>query len=110
MSIRPCVSRLPTHNPILTYTHLYSPILTYTHLYSPILTYTHLYSPILTVTGHHGEQSRNDRPRSACKLGSMENSEQLWNVFVVPVEGIEPPCLAAHDFESCASTSSATRA
>ena len=29
---------------------------------------------------------------------------------MVPVEGIEPPCLAAHDFESCASTSSATRA
>src|SRR5262249_55520333 len=30
--------------------------------------------------------------------------------FVVPVEGIEPPLLAEHDFESCASTSSATRA
>ena|SRR5277367_1597223 len=29
---------------------------------------------------------------------------------VVPVEGIEPPLLAEHDFESCASTSSATRA
>jgi hypothetical protein len=28
----------------------------------------------------------------------------------VPVEGIEPPLLAEHDFESCASTSSATRA
>src|ERR1700739_2576890 len=30
--------------------------------------------------------------------------------LVVPVEGIEPPLLAEHDFESCASTSSATRA
>jgi hypothetical protein len=30
--------------------------------------------------------------------------------YVVPVEGIEPPLLAEHDFESCASTSSATRA
>ena len=29
---------------------------------------------------------------------------------MVPVEGIEPPLLAEHDFESCASTSSATRA
>src|ERR1700739_3895904 len=29
---------------------------------------------------------------------------------LVPVEGIEPPLLAEHDFESCASTSSATRA
>src|ERR1051326_7942961 len=29
---------------------------------------------------------------------------------LVPVEGIEPPVLAEHDFESCASTSSATRA
>src|SRR5581483_5399157 len=29
---------------------------------------------------------------------------------LVPVEGIEPPCLAARDFESRASTSSATRA
>jgi hypothetical protein len=29
---------------------------------------------------------------------------------MVPVEGIEPPCLAARDFESRASTSSATRA
>ena len=28
----------------------------------------------------------------------------------MPVEGIEPPLLAEHDFESCASTSSATRA
>ena len=32
------------------------------------------------------------------------------NAEVVPVEGIEPPLLAEHDFESCASTSSATRA
>ena len=32
------------------------------------------------------------------------------SVEVVPVEGIEPPLLAEHDFESCASTSSATRA
>jgi hypothetical protein len=32
------------------------------------------------------------------------------NAIVVPVEGIEPPLLAEHDFESCASTSSATRA
>ena len=31
-------------------------------------------------------------------------------VLMVPVEGIEPPLLAEHDFESCASTSSATRA
>jgi hypothetical protein len=31
-------------------------------------------------------------------------------LLVVPVEGIEPPLLAEHDFESCASTSSATRA
>src|SRR6202795_4547414 len=31
-------------------------------------------------------------------------------MVVVPVEGIEPPLLAEHDFESCASTSSATRA
>src|SRR5271169_5667921 len=30
--------------------------------------------------------------------------------MLVPVEGIEPPLLAEHDFESCASTSSATRA
>src|ERR1700691_6289032 len=30
--------------------------------------------------------------------------------LLVPVEGIEPPLLAEHDFESCASTSSATRA
>src|SRR5271154_3973310 len=30
--------------------------------------------------------------------------------YVVPVEGIEPPLLAEHDFESCASTSTATRA
>src|SRR5579862_8377729 len=29
---------------------------------------------------------------------------------LVPVGGIEPPLLAEHDFESCASTSSATRA
>ena len=29
---------------------------------------------------------------------------------LVPVEGIEPTLLAEHDFESCASTSSATRA
>jgi hypothetical protein len=29
---------------------------------------------------------------------------------MVPVEGIEPTLLAEHDFESCASTSSATRA
>src|SRR6202043_3185492 len=29
---------------------------------------------------------------------------------LVPVEGIEPPLLAEHDFESCASTNSATRA
>lgn len=29
---------------------------------------------------------------------------------MVPVEGIEPPLLAEHDFESCASTNSATRA
>ena len=29
---------------------------------------------------------------------------------MVPVEGIEPPLLAEHDFELCASTSSATRA
>ena len=32
------------------------------------------------------------------------------NLVMVPVEGIEPPLLAEHDFESCASTSSATRA
>jgi hypothetical protein len=31
----------------------------------------------------------------------------LW---LVPVEGIEPTLLAEHDFESCASTNSATRA
>src|SRR5260370_41725612 len=29
---------------------------------------------------------------------------------LVPVEGIEPTLLAEHDFESCASTNSATRA
>jgi hypothetical protein len=40
----------------------------------------------------------------------MRKGEQLWNAMVVPVEGIEPPLLAEHDFESCASTSSATRA
>ena len=34
---------------------------------------------------------------------------QCFNLLV-PVEGIEPPLLAEHDFESCASTSSATRA
>jgi hypothetical protein len=31
-------------------------------------------------------------------------------MMLVPVEGIEPTLLAEHDFESCASTSSATRA
>src|SRR5580698_7113760 len=30
-------------------------------------------------------------------------TNQRENCVVVPVEGIEPPCLAAHDFESCAS-------
>ena len=36
---------------------------------------------------------------------------RTWSeTLVVPVEGIEPPLLAEHDFESCASTSSATRA
>jgi|ERR1700733_14259768 hypothetical protein len=45
--------------------------------------------------GHFREKTqRNQRERSP----------------VVPVEGIEPPLLAEHDFESCASTSSATRA
>jgi hypothetical protein len=28
----------------------------------------------------------------------------------IPGGGLEPPCLAAHDFESCASTSSASPA
>ena len=40
----------------------------------------------------------------------MRSNEQLCDALVVPVEGIEPPLLAEHDFESCASTSSATRA
>src|ERR1700730_5457388 len=40
----------------------------------------------------------------------MCRGEQQCNTMVVPVEGIEPPLLAEHDFESCASTSSATRA
>ena len=35
--------------------------------------------------------------------------KQCYNLLV-PVEGIEPPLLAEHDFESCASASSATRA
>src|SRR5580704_6325449 len=40
----------------------------------------------------------------------MRKGEQLWNAMVVPVEGLEPPFLAERDFESRASTSSATRA
>jgi hypothetical protein len=32
----------------------------------------------------------------------MWKGEKLWNAMVVPVEGIEPPLLAEHDFESCA--------
>ena len=40
----------------------------------------------------------------------MCTREQQCNNLVVPVEGIEPPLLAEHDFESCASTNSATRA
>jgi hypothetical protein len=41
---------------------------------------------------------------------SARNAGIYQNILVVPVEGIEPPLLAEHDFESCASTSSATRA
>jgi hypothetical protein len=40
----------------------------------------------------------------------MWNGEQRGKTLVVPVEGIEPPLLAERDFESRASTSSATRA
>ena len=39
-----------------------------------------------------------------------DKSFQYRFSLMVPVEGIEPPLLAEHDFESCASTSSATRA
>jgi hypothetical protein len=40
----------------------------------------------------------------------LSSYAKLCFMLLVPVEGIEPPLLAEHDFESCASTSSATRA
>ena len=40
----------------------------------------------------------------------MPSNKGDFLVSMVPVEGIEPTLLAEHDFESCASTSSATRA
>jgi hypothetical protein len=47
------------------------------------------------------------------RINNSAHSQVAVNTLefrVVPVEGIEPPLLAEHDFESCASTSSATRA
>lgn len=44
------------------------------------------------------------------KLKSQKSLKQWWCMMVVPVEGIEPPFLSERDFESRASTSSATRA
>ena len=40
----------------------------------------------------------------------LKKQPTISKSMVVPVEGIEPPLLAEHDFESCASTNSATRA
>jgi hypothetical protein len=40
----------------------------------------------------------------------LKEKPTISKSMVVPVEGIEPPLLAEHDFESCASTNSATRA
>lgn len=64
---------------------------------------TILYSPILIVTGNGGERRRNDSPEVLENWELMGDSEQQWNALVVPVEGVEPPCLAAIDFESIAS-------
>ena len=44
----------------------------------------------------------------SCRSNAMPDNQDRFSM--VPVEGIEPPLLAEHDFESCASTSSATRA
>src|SRR3984893_11359149 len=76
----------------------------------------------ITCTSEYGRNgaSTND-------AGSLHAKHDLWNSecaqrapsrrdrdettnALVPVEGIEPPLLAEHDFESCASTNSATRA
>lgn len=45
----------------------------------------------------------------ANRSGTFSETPQLFG-DMVPVEGIEPTLLAEHDFESCASTSSATPA
>src|SRR5579862_7214913 len=59
-----------------------------------------------------GKRRYPDAPlRNSCvALGAGLPAVAAKQRRLVPVEGIEPPCLAAHDFESCASTSSATRA
>jgi hypothetical protein len=51
---------------------------------------------------HHSNSGVSELPSLPSEPGTVD--------LLVPVEGIEPPLLAEHDFESCASTSSATRA